>query len=210
MESGYYILENGEQKGPFTFNELKELDIENHTSILSPNDATWQDACDLPELYAYFEARGIYLPTGDNLASFGWRLLAFLIDYVILSLLMTILLAIANSFGFNLRVLSYTDLLKLSAKDQLTLEIAVYASLIIYNWACDVSPMKGSIGKRVFKMVVVDVEGMSPNFLVSLLRSVGKVISLMFYGLGFLSIFFTEHRQALHDLLAKTYVVKRN
>jgi uncharacterized RDD family membrane protein YckC len=210
MESGYYILENGEQKGPFTLHELKELDIENHTSIQSPGDGAWQDACDLPELYPYFEARGVYLPTGDNLASFGWRLLAFIVDYLILSFLVSVVLVASNSFGLNLKVLSYADLLKLSSRDRVFLEFAVYASLVIYNCICEVSPLKGSIGKRAFKMVVVDVEGISPNFLVALLRSVGKVISLMFYGLGFISIFFTEHRQALHDLLAKTYVVKRN
>lgn len=210
MESGYYILENGEQKGPFTFDELTELEIDNHSSILSPDDDAWQDACDMPELYPYFEARGIYFPTADNLASFGWRLLAFIIDYFILTFLITILVVVLPSFGVNIKILSYSELLKLSAKEQLTLELAVYITLIIYNSVCEASPMKGSIGKRALKMVVVDVEGIGPGILRALLRSTGKVISLMFYGLGFLSIFFTEHRQALHDFLAKTYVVKRD
>jgi uncharacterized RDD family membrane protein YckC len=32
----------------------------------------------------------------------------------------------------------------------------------------------------------------------------------MFFGIGFISIFFTENKQGLHDLLAKTYVIRRN
>ena len=54
MNSDYYILEDGEQKGPFTFDELIEMEPDLHTRVLSPNADGWQDACDLPELYDYF------------------------------------------------------------------------------------------------------------------------------------------------------------
>ena len=104
MSNGYYILEGEEQKGPFTFKELTEMDIDIYSRILSPEDDTWQNACDLTELYPYFEARGIYFPTGDNLASFGFRFLAYAIDYVILSILMNYILQILalKAFSFHL------------------------------------------------------------------------------------------------------------
>jgi uncharacterized RDD family membrane protein YckC len=210
MSNGYYILEEGEQKGPFTIDELMEVDIDIHSRILSPLADTWQDACDLPELYAYFEAQGVYFPTGDNLASFWWRLLAFVIDYFILSFLLTFILMLLPSFGINFKIQSYADVFKLSQNEKVTLEIVIYITLIIYNSVCEASAMMGSIGKRICKLVVVDIDGQGLSYFKALLRSAGKVVSLFFYGFGFLSIFFTEHHQALHDFLAKTYVVKRD
>jgi uncharacterized RDD family membrane protein YckC len=210
MGNDYYILEDGEQTGPYTFEELTDMDPDIHTRILSPLADGWQDACDLPELYPYFEAQGIYLPTGDNLATFWWRLLAFVIDYFILSFLLGFILILLPSFGLNIKIQSIDDVFKLSENEKTTLEIITYLMLIIYNSVCEASAMKGSIGKRVFKLVVVDIDGQGLSFLNALLRSAGKVVSLFFYGLGFVSIFFTEHHQAFHDYLAKTYVVKRD
>jgi uncharacterized RDD family membrane protein YckC len=210
MSNGYYILKDGEQSGPFTINELMDMDIEIHSRILSPLDDTEQDACDLPELYPYFEAKGIYFPTGDNLASFGWRLLAYIIDYIILSILMDYILKILALKGVTFKIQSYNDIFKLPISQLLILQLITSLTLIVYNSICEASPMRGSIGKRIFKMVVVDVDGLRLSYLNALLRSVGKTLSIAFLYLGFLSIFFTEHRQALHDLLAKTYVVKRD
>jgi uncharacterized RDD family membrane protein YckC len=214
MNNGYYIAEEGEQRGPFTLDELMELEIDIHSRILSPEAETWQDACDLPELYPYFEAMGVYFPTGDNLASFGWRLLAFLIDYLIISFVLSfIIMMVAPGFLTSLTQ-SYNNMLKSSHNivygDMLKLELVIYLAIIVNDLIGNLSAMKGSIGKRICKLVVVDVDGTGLSFGKALLRSVGKIVSLSFYGLGFLSIFFGEHRQAMHDYLAKSYVVKRD
>jgi uncharacterized RDD family membrane protein YckC len=210
MGSDYYILEDGEQTGPFTFNELTDRGLEVHTRVLSSVTNEWQDACDLPEFYTYFESQGIYLPTGDNLASFGWRLLAFVIDYVIYSILMQYALVILASLGvaFNLR--SMDDLFKMPITQMLELQLIYSLIIIVYNSICEASAMKGSIGKRIFKLVVVDIDGQRLSYLNAFLRSAGKALSIFFIYTGFISIFFSEHRQAMHDYLAKTYVVKRN
>ncbi|ASU36350.1 RDD family protein [Mucilaginibacter xinganensis] len=204
----YYILIDGEQSGPFSYQELTKMNIDVHTRVRSSIADTWQDACDLPEFYPYFESIGIYLPTGDNLASFGWRLLAYVIDYVILSFLMNLVLRMlaVNGFVFNLK--SYNDLLKMPVTDILLLQLITSITLVLYNSICEASPMKGSLGKKLCRLVVVDIDGAGLSYLNALLRSVGKAISIFLFYSGFLSIFFTEHRQALHDLLAKTYVVK--
>jgi len=68
--------------------------------------------------------------------------------------------------------------------------------------------MKGSIGKKICRLVVVDIDGMGLTFVNALLRSFGKAISVFLLYIGFVTIFFTEHKQALHDQLARTYVVK--
>lgn len=210
MGNDYYILEDGEQTGPYTFEELTDMGPDIHTRVLSPNADGWQDACDLPELYPYFEAQGVYLPTGDNLASFGWRLLAYIIDYVIYSVLMQYTLVMLASMGIAFKLGSIDDLFKMPVLQVLQLQLIYSLVIIVYNSICEASAMKGSVGKRIFKLVVVDVDGQGLSYLNALLRSVGKALSIFFVYTGFISILFTEHRQAFHDYLAKTYVVKRD
>jgi uncharacterized RDD family membrane protein YckC len=210
MDNEYYILNDGEKTGPYTFDELTDMELNIHTQVLSPLADTWQDACDLPELYPYFEAQGIYLPTGDNLASFWWRLLAYVIDYVILSIVMQYVFILLAMRGITFHLQSIGDLMKLSSAEMFELQFITSATLIIYNSICEASPMRGSFGKRLCRLVVVDIDGVRLSYLNALLRSFGKALSIFFAYLGFISIFFTDHQQAVHDLIAKTYVVKRD
>ncbi len=208
MAQEYYILEDGEQQGPYTFNELTAMDLDIHTRILSPLGDTWEDACDLPEFYPYFESRGIYLPTGDNLASFGWRFLAWVIDYFLISVLASFVAKVLITQGIIRSFTSYSAILKASPRELFIMQLSFIIPLIIYNTVCEASPMKGSIGKKICRLVVVDINGMGLTFINALLRSFGKAISVFLLYIGFVTIFFTEHKQALHDQLARTYVVK--
>ena len=208
MANEYYILEEGVQQGPYTFHELTAMDLDIHTRVLSPQAEKWEDACDLPELYPYFESRGIYLPTGDNLASFGWRFLAWVIDYFLISFLASFIVNALIANGVVHAMSSYATLLKASPRELFIVQLSFIVPLIIYNTVCEASPMKGSIGKKLCRLVVVDIDGMGLTFVNALLRSFGKSISVFLLYIGFITIFFTEHKQALHDQLAKTYVVK--
>jgi len=209
MSKGYYLSENGEQVGPFTFEELTTRGLDVLESILPDESDTWQIAGDLPEFYTYFENKGIYLPTGDNLASFGWRLLAYIVDNLVLTIIMDIVFYLLPYLGITFKVPTYSELFKLPVSALLTLTLINSVALILYNAVCEASPMEGSIGKRIFRMVVVDVNGQGQTIISALIRSFGKALSIFFFYSGFISIFFTEHKQALHDFMAKTYVVKR-
>ncbi len=202
MLEAYYILENGEKNGPFTFNELIEKRVDVHTRILSPNDNSWEEACNLPELYGYFESQHIYFPTAANLATFGWRLLAYLIDCIILVLVMVITFNIFAANGTTFNKDNYNDLVKI--------QLVYFIILIIYNAVCESSNLMGSLGKKACKLVVVDVDGRKISFINALMRSVGKAISIFLLYTGFFSILFSEYKQALHDFLAKTYVIKQD
>ena len=200
MTDAYYILEDGLQKGPYTFAELIDMGIEIHTRVLSPLADTWQDACDLPELYPYFEAHGINFPTEDNLATFWWRLLAYVVDSIILIIVFEYLIRLMGYYGRNFNINSYRDIA--------ILQLIYSAMLVVYNSICEASAMKGSFGKKLCRLVVVDADGVGLTYLNALVRSLFKVFSIALFYVGFLSIFFSEHRQALHDYVAKSYVVK--
>ncbi|MEO6633958.1 MAG: RDD family protein [Mucilaginibacter sp.] len=215
MAHEYYILENNEQQGPYTFNELTAMDLDIHTRVLSPLADTWEDACDLPEFYPYFESQGIYLPTGDNLASFGWRLLAWVIDYVILSFINNFVLTLLVSAGLTFKLPTVEQMMKapvtdiMPLKDVFLLIGILNLVMIIYHAACEASPMQGSLGKKLCRMVVVDIDGLRLTFVNAFLRNLGKIVSGTVFGIGFLNILWNEHKQSWHDIFAKTYVVKR-
>jgi uncharacterized RDD family membrane protein YckC len=65
-------------------------------------------------------------------------------------------------------------------------------------------------GKRALGMYVVKEDGQRAGFGTMLLREwVGRAISGLVFGLGYLWILFDKDRQAGHDKLASTYVVEQ-
>ena len=64
-------------------------------------------------------------------------------------------------------------------------------------------------GKRVLNMYVVNESGERAGFWTMLFREwIGKWISAVVFGLGFLSILWDRDRQGWHDKLASTYVTQ--
>lgn len=66
-----------------------------------------------------------------------------------------------------------------------------------------------SIGKKLLGLKVIKENGKCPIGLVdALIREViGKFVSSILLGIGFLIIGFNPKKQGLHDMIAKTYVV---
>jgi len=82
---------------------------------------------------------------------------------------------------------------------------------LLYNTLFEISSWRGSIGKKICNLIVVDINGDSPGFLRSLARNLGAFIAAnLFYGISFLSLFLNEHRQCWYDYIVKTYTVKTN
>ncbi|RKQ84148.1 RDD family protein [Brockia lithotrophica] len=66
----------------------------------------------------------------------------------------------------------------------------------------------GTLGKLAVGIRVVDETGRKPPFGAVFLReTAGKLTSTFFWGLGFLMAAWDDHMQALHDRMARTYVV---
>jgi len=201
MSYAYHIIKNGEQRGPYTFNELIRLHLDIDTRVLSPAACNWEDACDVPELYSYFEGLGFYFPAKSNLASFWWRLLAYFIDSLLIG-------AIAYIIFYKLTPSGIID--SDSVKDMLLAVVFLHAIIILYNSICETTPMSGSIGKMICRLIVVDVNGSGIGFLRALKRNVYKILSRMLFYVGFLRVLWDEHRQAWHDEFTGAYVVRRS
>jgi uncharacterized RDD family membrane protein YckC len=209
MNDEYYILENGEKMGPFSFNELIKKGIEIDTSIATSSAGEWQNASYLPEFNEYFESQGFYFPTEDNLAGFGWRMLAFFIDYIIVSLIAVIIILKAGWVTFPTSPalnMAFTNIM--SPKAMMIIEANFAFVFLVYHTLCEASKLRGSVGKKICGLKVVDADGKRINIIKALARNLGAFLSFMLYGLPFFTLFFSAHKQTWYDRLAKTYMIK--
>ena len=70
------------------------------------------------------------------------------------------------------------------------------------------SDSRATPGKKMMGLAVVNLDGGKVTFGQAIGRYFGKLLSGVILGIGFLIQPFTEKRQALHDILASTLVVK--
>jgi uncharacterized RDD family membrane protein YckC len=202
MNDEYYLLAGEEKKGPFTFDELTDMDIDIHTEIITPRSDKPQYASELAEFNGYFESKGIYFPTEDNLATFGKRVLAFFIDYFPLYILVE---TIETQTGLIVLPTNYK--LGMPVPDSMfILSMSVLVVFLLYNTIFEATPLKGSLGKMICKLNVVDINGQGLSLPRALGRNLGVILSMTIW-IPFLTVAFSEHRQAWYDSLAKTYVI---
>jgi uncharacterized RDD family membrane protein YckC len=208
MEKEYYLLDGDERTGPFTYRELVQKGMDVHTQLSTPLNEKWQYASEMPEFIEYFKSEGIHFPTGDNLANFGIKAGAFIIDFMLLSIPLNILFV---KMGW-LHLPQSGELFDMPPQSEmLKLQLWFSSLFLIYNTALEISPLKGSLGKKICRLIVVDIDGQKLSFIQALMRNLGVVLSVtLFSGLPFLTMLFNEHRQNWYDSLAKTYVVKTN
>jgi len=86
--------------------------------------------------------------------------------------------------------------------------------LIIGSWLyaalLESGPGQATIGKLAMALKVTDIEGDRVSFAQASGRYYAKFISFVIFLIGFLMVAFTARKQGLHDLLAKTLVIRRS
>jgi uncharacterized RDD family membrane protein YckC len=134
-----------------------------------------------------------------NLASadFGGlriRTLALLADVAILFLVVGLLLAGADQY---------------LGEAGLPAALVAAALLAAFYWpALHASPLQATFGKALVRLRITGYQGERVSFLRALARELAKVPAGALLLLGFLMAGLTARKQALHDFLASTYVVR--
>ncbi len=73
----------------------------------------------------------------------------------------------------------------------------------------ETSPAQGTIGKMALNLYVTDLQGDPISYPRAVFRYLFKTLSWLLFGAGWLLAAFTPRKQALHDLLAGTLVLRR-
>ncbi|CAN5429533.1 hypothetical protein BH20ACI1_BH20ACI1_09160 [soil metagenome] len=134
----------------------------------------------------------------DDCAPLAMRFNAGLFDLIIGSFLSMILIApfvISGGSWFT-----FEGFLAFLATDAIVMFIYLTTTIGFYG---------RTFGMRLFSLEVVDIEGDEyPTMHQAAVSSAVYILSLLFGGVGFLTILFNEDKRAAHDLVSKTIVVK--
>jgi uncharacterized RDD family membrane protein YckC len=86
----------------------------------------------------------------------------------------------------------------------------IYFLGLLFGWIYFVfqesSTRKGTVGKQAMNLIVTDLYGNKISFNQATKRFVIKILAIIPFFAGFLPIFYTEKKQTLPDIIAKTVV----
>ncbi len=78
----------------------------------------------------------------------------------------------------------------------------------LYFSIMESSEMQATFGKKALGLKVIDINGNRLSFSRATARFFGKILSALLLGLGFVMTAFTPRKQALHDIIVESTVVK--
>jgi uncharacterized RDD family membrane protein YckC len=157
-------------------------------------------------------------------AGFGQRLLALIIDLIVIGVVYSIIVTpILAAIGFSM-VSDAQNMEGMSGEEAASAMTGMVGTImagmgmmllvsntiqLLYYALMESSKLQASVGKLALGLKVVDLNGERLSFGKALIRSFGKILSGMILCIGYLIAAFTEKKQALHDMIASTLVVKK-
>lgn len=194
----YTIVVRGKPQGPYTLEQLKQMEIFPDTFVRKPGMDDYKEAHELEELRGLL---GFIAPkhTPQYFAGFDQRLMALAIDYFIITLIYAVIVAVA--------ILLVED-----KEIRMTLIGAGFMLIpftkFVYNITAEISKAQGTIGKKLMEIKVTDDNGTRLIFGTAVARNVSKIVSNVTLGFGYIYCFFNKKQQCLHDVIAGTLVIK--
>jgi uncharacterized RDD family membrane protein YckC len=140
---------------------------------------------------------------GLPLASFRRRSLAFLIDTIIISIL-----NISVSLKELINFFTTGSLNSIEAPTEIIENLIGVVALIIYFGLMNYFWNGQTLGKKLLKIRVISLKKEKLTFWQSVERSLGYGASALEAGFGFIQVIWNENRQAVHDRIAETAVVR--
>ncbi len=126
-----------------------------------------------------------------QLADTGKRVIAYIIDAIVIGVVAAVALFILDTIGFP-------DWLK-----------GLLALMFFYGYFTYLEGTTGqTLGKRAMSIRVVELDGQPISMGASLIRNLLRIVDSIFFGLvGLVLIIFTQKKQRLGDFAAQTVVV---
>lgn len=147
--------------------------------------------------------------TQNHFAGFWRRIAALFIDFILLSLA-AVVIGIICGFIYESFTWKFKQISQINDKEiEIVGKILSFIILWLYFSLMESSPLQGTIGKFMLKIKVTDLNLERIKFGKATGRHFCKILSGMMMYIGFIIAAFTKRKQALHDILAGTLVIKR-
>lgn len=157
-----------------------------------------------------------------NYAGFWLRLGALVIDCIIIYCAQAfIVVPILGIVGINFASEAAASGGDISDGDMIAMLATILAAAtalsfvffvleMLYFSLMESSKYQGTVGKMALGLIVTDTNGAKLDFGKALVRNLGKILSSLILCVGYIMAGFTEKKQALHDMIANTLVVKKS
>jgi uncharacterized RDD family membrane protein YckC len=160
-----------------------------------------------------------YAAVPTNYASFGRRLVAIIIDYILIGAVQFIIIgpilgllgigAAANVESFqNMDETQALGMASAMAGAGILLQAIGLAVSGTYFILMESSERQATVGKLAMGIKVTDLNGQRITRMAAFIRFIGKIVSGIILLIGYIMAAFTEKKQALHDIIANTLVLK--
>ena len=235
MSSGeWYYAVSGQQRGPISFDALRGMaasrQLQPQDLVWSPGMQNWQPASAIEGLivagtpanppgyapaYPHTEqpgAIGYYTPAhhGVRFAGFWIRFGAAFLDGMILYVV-NLIPHVGFRAVFGLDPNPWTRTRGAASGEAAALLLITLVQMII-GWLYDAlqesSAHQATLGKRVCGLRVTDLSGQRISFARATGRHFAEMLSALTLFIGYMMAGWTERKQALHDIIAGTYVVR--
>ena len=149
-------------------------------------------------------------------AGFWRRFAAYLIDAIVVSAVLGIILVVLNLAGIpmfeNVETVTQVEGMSASAEVTATPTTLAIVIIIVAEWlyfaGLESSARQATVGKMALGIRVTDLDGERIGFGRATCRLLAKIISALILYIGFIMAGFTARKQALHDMICGTLVVR--
>jgi uncharacterized RDD family membrane protein YckC len=229
----YFIVRDGQNReGPMAIDQLRQMaaggQLRPEHLVWTAGMPEWKAASTLPGMFpsAVAPVMGGDVPMGPGgmggfagmpqepmafgYAGFWIRFVAFFIDSIIMWVAQMIIQVPLYAIGGVTGGFGGSS----SAQSGAAVGIMLLAWVlsIVVNWLyyaiMESSTKQATLGKMAMGIKVTTLEGQRINFGRATGRYFGKIISGIILLIGYIMAAFTERKQALHDMMAGTLVVK--
>lgn len=160
--------------------------------------------------------------SSSKYAGFWLRFVAFLIDSIILNMLTWILIIpLLGMVGIGIGASTDGfDFSSMTEGDAIAMATAIMGAIfaggligivvnVLYFALMESSKYQATLGKMAVGIKVTTTSGGRIDLVKSIIRQIGKYVSGLILLIGYIMAAFTEKKQALHDMIASTLVVKK-
>lgn len=212
-EDRWYYVDNGASEGPIFKKQIRSMvdsgAIEFNSPICREGEQTWRKAGEVfpdfwnarssdeqsPHSMRGQPKRSAYGPYGG----FWLRFFAYLIDAFIIQFAVGLVVGFiigANGAAINASMI-------------IVIQLLIMLISWIYFAGGESGESQATIGKRAMGLIVTDLNGERITFWHASGRYFSKILSSLFFNIGYLMVAFTEKKQGLHDMMAGTLVIRQ-
>ena len=201
--------------GPVATADLRALldrrEIDQQTLVARVGATSWTLFSETPELQHLFTADSASF---QSYAGFWMRLLAYILDYFLLWVVLTVGLVVLFAAGWlTLSLMVEPEMVELLEKGLVVGGLGVPAYLfsiggaIAYYVSFNRGPWQATPGKRICGIHIMRTSGERVTGSLAFGRYLAYFVSAILLGFGFLMIGWTNQKKGLHDIICNTRVV---